>query len=351
MPDPTDFPGYTQLADQLIERASKEQLADVARLLALNIGWYQQRCGDLPQETLLKMVKAETLDEETLSLLSVGMQNLVSALLEVTGLTEELQDEPRHQPAAGALAPDPGVQALCPCDGPFGPGQAGGLRWTHCLWTDLGLPRSRGGALMGFAMQATSSKRRPSAARFSRLPLVLLLVLPLVSWSQELTGHVVPIIDGDTLVVLDANNTQHKVKLAGIDCPERKQAWSAKAKQALSDYVFDRQVTVDWGKRDRYKRIVGKVLDGQRDVNLALVTEGMCWWYREYADEQSPEDRVLYAQAEEKARKGRSGLWSDPEPVPPWVSSEGAEKKRALRVRISVSCQEINVLCTSPLDA
>ena len=180
---------------------------------------------------------------------------------------------------------------------------------------------------------------------------MLLLVLPLVSWSQELTGHVVPIIDGDTLVVLDANNTQHKVKLAGIDCPERKQAWSAKAKQALSDYVFDRQVTVDWGKRDRYKRIVGKVLDGQRDVNLALVTEGMCWWYREYADEQSPEDRVLYAQAEEKARKGRSGLWSDPEPVPPWVSSEGAEKKRALRVRISVSCQEINVLCTSPLDA
>lgn len=92
----TDFPAYTRLADQLIERATREQLADVARLLALNIGWYQQRYGDVPQETLLKMVKAETLDEETLALLSAGMQNLVSALLEVTGLTEELQDEPHH---------------------------------------------------------------------------------------------------------------------------------------------------------------------------------------------------------------------------------------------------------------
>ncbi len=96
MSDATDFPAYASLADQFIKRATKDQLADVARLLALNIGWYQQKYGDVPQEMLLKMVKAETLDEETLTLLSAGMQNLVSALLEVTGLTEELQDEPRH---------------------------------------------------------------------------------------------------------------------------------------------------------------------------------------------------------------------------------------------------------------
>ena len=96
MSDATDFPAYASLADQLIERATKEQLADVARLLALNIGWYQQRYGDVPQETLLKMVRAETLDDDTLALLSSGMQNLVSALLEVTGLTDDLGDEPRH---------------------------------------------------------------------------------------------------------------------------------------------------------------------------------------------------------------------------------------------------------------
>jgi endonuclease YncB( thermonuclease family) len=119
-------------------------------------------------------------------------------------------------------------------------------------------------------------------------------------------------------VVLDATNTQHKIRLAAIDCPERKQSRSRRAKQALSDNVFGREVTVEWGKRDRYKRIVGKVLEGKQDVNLTLVRDGMCWWYRKYAGEQSAMDRGLYKQAEEVARTARKGLWSDREAVPPW---------------------------------
>ena len=91
-----------------------------------------------------------------------------------------------------------------------------------------------------------------------------------------------------------------------------------RAKQALSGYVFDRHVTVEWDKRDRYGRTIGKILDGERDVNLALVREGMSWWYRKYADEQSPVDRGLYEAAEAKAKMARAGLWSDPDPVPPW---------------------------------
>jgi hypothetical protein len=91
------------------------------------------------------------------------------------------------------------------------------------------------------------------------LPLVLLLLLlPLASWSAELTGRVVRVVDGDTVVLLDGSNTQHKIRLAGIDCPERKQPWGTRAKQALSDYVFDQRVTVEWSKLDRYKRVVGK---------------------------------------------------------------------------------------------
>ena len=151
------------------------------------------------------------------------------------------------------------------------------------------------------------------------LPLALLLfLLPLASWSAELEGRVVRIVDGDTLVLLDATNAQHKIRLAGIDCPEKGQPWGTRAKQALSDYVFDRQVTVEWSKLDRYKRIVGKVLDGQRDVNLALVRDGMCWWYRKYAGEQSAADQSLYEAAETTAREQRKGLWADPKPVPPW---------------------------------
>ena len=151
-----------------------------------------------------------------------------------------------------------------------------------------------------------------------RITSVLLLCLPLAAWSAELKGRVVVVVDGDTLVVLDSSNTQHKIRLAGIDCPERKQPWGQRARQALSGYVFDRAVAVDWGKRDRYGRIVGKVLDGERDVNLALVRDGMCWWYRKYAGEQSPVDRGLYEAAETAARDKRRGLWTDPDPVPPW---------------------------------
>jgi hypothetical protein len=91
-----NFPSYARIVDEPIERTTKDQLADVARLLTLNIGWYEHRYGDVPQDALLKVVRAETLDDDTLVLVSDGMQNLVPALAEVTGLTDDLQDESRH---------------------------------------------------------------------------------------------------------------------------------------------------------------------------------------------------------------------------------------------------------------
>ena len=75
---------------------------------------------------------------------------------------------------------------------------------------------------------------------------------------------------------------------------------------------------MDWDKLDRYGRTVGKILSDAQDVNLALVRDGMCWWYRKYANEQSPVDRGLYEAAETAARNKRKGLWVDPEPVAPW---------------------------------
>jgi len=96
MYDTADFTAYSRLADELIAKATKEQLADVARLLALNIGYYHKRYGDVLQEELLGMVGAKTLDEETKRLLLRGMQNLVSALGEVMGLGEDGGDETEH---------------------------------------------------------------------------------------------------------------------------------------------------------------------------------------------------------------------------------------------------------------
>jgi len=75
---------------------------------------------------------------------------------------------------------------------------------------------------------------------------------------------------------------------------------------------------VDWHKRDRYGRILGKVSAHGQDVNLAQVRAGMAWWYRQYAHEQSLVDQGLYAAAETKARWGRVGLWVDKDPIPPW---------------------------------
>ena len=119
-------------------------------------------------------------------------------------------------------------------------------------------------------------------------------------------------------MLLVPGNVQERIRLAGIDCPECKQAFGRKAKEALARLAGGKDVTVEWDKRDRYGRIVGKVIADGRDVDLALVREGMCWWYRKYAHEQSDVDQALYEDAEAKARRRGLGLWRDPDPVPPW---------------------------------
>lgn len=87
--------------------------------------------------------------------------------------------------------------------------------------------------------------------------------------------------------------------------------------------VFDREVSVEWEKRDQYGRVLGKVLIGGRDACLEQVRAGMAWHYKYYENEQSPADRRLYADAERGARAARRGLWSDPDPVPPWDFRRG----------------------------
>lgn len=129
----------------------------------------------------------------------------------------------------------------------------------------------------------------------------------------EFSGKVVGVTDGDTITVMH-NLVGEKVWLNGIDCPERRQAFGNKAKQAASELVFGKTVTVQVVDYDRYKRTVGDVIlsDG-RIVNEELVRAGMCWWHRKYA----PNDEQL-AQAEEEAKRNKRGLWVDPNPVPPW---------------------------------
>lgn len=100
-----------------------------------------------------------------------------------------------------------------------------------------------------------------------------------------------------------------------------------RAKDSLSQLVFERTVRVEGDKTDRYGRIIAKVWVAPQscpgcgmtlDAGLAQVTLGRAWWLRRYANEQSPEDRGRYEFAEQEAKAKKAGLWRDPNPVPPW---------------------------------
>ncbi len=160
----------------------------------------------------------------------------------------------------------------------------------------------------------------------------LILLASLVVHAEALTGTVVGVADGDTITVLDANRAQHKIRLGGIDAPEKAQPFGQRSKENLSRLVFDRDVRVEWEKRDKYKRIVGTVwvqpvscptCPKTLDAGLAQLTVGLAWWYRKYAKEQSPEAAGRYEFAEQEARAKRAGLWADADPVPPWDWRKG----------------------------
>lgn len=153
--------------------------------------------------------------------------------------------------------------------------------------------------------------------------LVAVLCLSAAAQPQTITGKVVAIADGDTLTVLDASNKQHKIRLDGIDAPESSQDFGSRAKQSLSDLVFGKTVTVISSKKDKYGRVLGKVTLEGKNVNLEQIRRGFAWFYHYYAKELRPEDAVQYEKAENVAKAGKLGLWTDPSPTPPWDFRRG----------------------------
>jgi len=125
------------------------------------------------------------------------------------------------------------------------------------------------------------------------------------------------IADGDTLTILTSSSQQKKVRLAGIDTPERKQPFGNRAKQALSKLAFQKQALVEIETKDRYGRTVGIVFIGSKNLNAELVKQGMAWVYRKYN-----KDKVLY-ELETKAKDEKRGLWLEENPIPPWEWRRG----------------------------
>ena len=80
MPVLSTFEQYYKLADKLIEQSTKEQLAECARLLALNLAHHQSKHGEIPLDDTLALLDSTTPSDEQLELLCNGMENLVGVL-------------------------------------------------------------------------------------------------------------------------------------------------------------------------------------------------------------------------------------------------------------------------------
>ena len=148
--------------------------------------------------------------------------------------------------------------------------------------------------------------------------LLLALALPLSAIAAEWQGTVVGVADGDTLTFLDSSKTQHRIRLDGIDAPERTQPYGQRARQSLAALAHGRAARADCSKIDRYGRAVCRVVVDGVDIGLEQIRRGYAWHYVKYAPEQRASDRALYARAESDARLAHAGLWSFGDPVPPW---------------------------------
>ncbi len=135
--------------------------------------------------------------------------------------------------------------------------------------------------------------------------------------ADVLEGKVVGVTDGDTVTLL-VDRREVKVRVAGIDAPEKKQPFGQRSKEHLSDCAFGKAVLIEWSKTDRYGRIIGKILSSGVDCGLRQIELGMAWHYKAYAKEQSATDRAAYSEAESQAMTRKAGLWGDSHPTPPW---------------------------------
>ncbi|MFH1130492.1 MAG: thermonuclease family protein [Pseudomonadota bacterium] len=141
--------------------------------------------------------------------------------------------------------------------------------------------------------------------------IIVFLLCPSFACANKWEGKVVGVADGDTITVL-SDHKPIKVRLFGIDCPEKHQAFGNNAKEFASKFVFGKVVTVEEVAKDKYGRTVGKVFLGKKSLNAELLMAGLAWHYKRY------DKSKFFADLEWVARKEKKGLWADFNPKPPW---------------------------------
>ena len=142
---------------------------------------------------------------------------------------------------------------------------------------------------------------------------MMLLAMCVSSFAQSFHVNVVGISDGDTFTAINRDNLQLKIRVYGIDAPEKRQPFGNKSKEALSDLIFGKDIVIDVQSQDRYGRFIAYAFTPSgEDVSLLMLNKGMAWHYTEYDSSEK------YAAAEQSARKKRIGLCSDSNTVAPW---------------------------------
>lgn len=145
------------------------------------------------------------------------------------------------------------------------------------------------------------------------LSFLILLLSSCFCSAETILGHVVGIVDGDTITLLTPEKTQIKVRLYGIDAPEKKQAFGSRAKDNLSAIAFCKDAKLVTVNKDQYGRTVAWVYVANVNANEEQVRTGFAWWYSQFAKHETK-----LRDLEQEARKAKRGLWADQEPVPPW---------------------------------
>lgn len=131
----------------------------------------------------------------------------------------------------------------------------------------------------------------------------------------QLTGKVVSIADGDTFTLL-VNKEQIRIRLHGIDCPEKSQDFGNVAKQFLSSLIFGKTVSVKEMDIDRYHRTIGMVTVNGQNVNEELLRAGLARHYKHY------DHNLKWTELENEAKREKKGLWAHSNPIPPWDYSK-----------------------------
>jgi endonuclease YncB( thermonuclease family) len=145
------------------------------------------------------------------------------------------------------------------------------------------------------------------------LPLVLALAPLHAAAAGKLAGTVVSVADGDSLVVVDKDAKRHRVRLAEIDAPERRQPFGAEARKSLAGLCLRKPASVEVSETDSHQRAIGKVKCGEVDANAEQVRRGMAWVTVRNTMPNSP-----LPEMEANARLRGLGLWAGDKPEPPW---------------------------------